>query len=216
MKKYIIKPSVSLDTISTAPLRRFGKQLMKYTIFGHSFLYNAAKNLSCTPISSSEELSNFSNYQGQRWAHDTIYVEHPFVKHLLIPESDSKDILLREVVADISNYILDHISVSELIFGVVKSIGLQASIPITEISSTAKIKCNLLKEYYHHVKNTTCTHQVRDYIWIASFPDIKSAIEHNAHSMENILSSTFDFTGELNGLGIGLKSKLKFYISYIQ
>ena len=89
-----------------------GKNLVRYTIGGHSILYNAAKTISCIPISSSEELSHFSNYQDQGWAHDTIYVEHPLIKHLLLPESDSKDILLREVVADISIIIVCYLQIN--------------------------------------------------------------------------------------------------------
>lgn len=228
MKKYVIAESV-VSNSDKPILQKIGKKvfnLSKDLLFSSTIrtVYNLAKSVNdVAVINTSQILKSFTNYKGESWIHDIVYVEHPRMPKVLIPESEFKNLLLREVISDISNYILDNLSVAELTFGVVSSSGggIGASFPVNQVNANAKINCQIAKSYYHHVTDTVRTNHKRNYIWIDVFPEIKSAVEHGAGSMENIIKSSFNFSAEL-GIAdmikgsLGMNKNMEFYISYMK
>lgn len=140
----------------------------------------------------------------------------------LIPSADYKNTILREIISDISNYILDNIAVKSMTFALVenKKGGLDATIPVKSINVDAKFDCNLSKSYFFHIEDTEKRNTSNDYLWIKAFPAICAAIDHNAKTMENIVTSSVDLSFNI-GIGDKIKGKVganlnsKFYINYV-
>lgn len=232
MKRVIISKNVDLngytskyDWVDSAVT--VGKAAFGATVFGLTGLAlvtadKIIKESETHIIESADELDNYIHCWNKPWE-KIVYIEHPRIKNYLIPEKDYKKYILREVVADISNYISDNIAISELTFGLVTSqvAGLGAGFPINEIQADAKLKCKISKSYCHHVTNVPCSNKKYNSIWIDTFKDIKSAIDNKAGSMENIVKSSFDFSISF-GLADTIKGvfnidkKLEFYIRYIK
>ena len=71
---------------------------------------------------------------------------------------DYKDYILREMVSDIANYIIDHLSPQKITIGIVsnKGIGAAAPIPVEEIVIDAKLHCNISSSYCIDFENSNC------------------------------------------------------------
>ena len=151
---------------------------------------------------------------------NTIYVAHPRKTNAFLRADDYKDYILREMVSDIANYIMDHLSPEKIAIGIIsdKEIGAAAPIPIENIVVDAKLHCNLSSNYFINFENSTAKSTTSEYVWIDKFPDVKAAVEHQVEKMEVIKETSVNLNAEVaaNGLFAMLKasSKIKFYIYY--
>ena len=134
-----------------------GKTVLKSVVLSHFGLIGAlatTKILNDNDLKNAKKItllqaSNFINASNSDWKLNAIYVEHPRRSNMLIPVKEYKDYILREMVADIANYIQDNIMISRLTIGIVSSFnnGLGATIPVHEINANAKIDCKVARDY---------------------------------------------------------------------
>lgn len=184
----------------------------------------AAKDNSITKITSVDQLRQFKNCITNEWKTKTIYIEHPHRKNVLIEAALYKDYILREMVADIANYITDHLDLSKLVIGLVSSSRANAkvNIPVQELNADATMKCNLDKNYIFSISDSHANPpENSSYVWISMFPDIISAVEHGSGKMEVRKTVTMDLDihaglGKAVGGVVGVKDKYEFYVTYVK
>lgn len=226
MKEYTIDKSVKLNNQITSNNNFFEKLKEKVKKIPPvivspipTLMYEYLKNVETNKITSTEQLSKFIT-QG-KWSHDVTYVGHPIFSNVLIPKKEYSDVLLHEIVADISSYILDNISVKELTFGCVSESNTKGNVsfPVKEIAVNAKCDCNISNSYYFHIEESQCQNQKQNHVWIDYFPEIKSAVEHKSAFMENIFEKNLGFSLDV-GLADTIKGafnynkNMKFYINF--
>ena len=208
-----------------------GKTVLKSVVLSHFGLIGAlatTKILNDNDLKNAKKItllqaSNFINASNSDWKLNAIYVEHPRRSNMLIPVKEYKDYILREMVADIANYIQDNIMISRLTIGMVSSFnnGLGATIPVHEINANAKIDCKVARDYVVNYIGSSKMNKNGDYVWIDKFPDVKSAVTHNVNEFEVIKETSIDLninasiSDTISG-AISAEKKMKFYISYSQ
>lgn len=229
MRKYIIDKSVNTESpnLRKAILkagvygRKWQTQLVALAAaFGIDRL-NAFVDNSVYRIKSEQELKTYRNYHNTYWKSETIYIEHPCYEHLLIEASTYKRNVIREMVADIQNYITDNLCVKKLVVGLIFSgaVDGENSVDIKECNSSSTIKVNLDRDFLFTMKDAEPRQTERKYTWIDQFPQIKSAVEHNAVSYESVETITEDVNVE-SGIARYLSAKFnskrheKIYIMY--
>ncbi len=186
----------------------------------------AAKELkdpSIRRITSIDELKEFKNGISGEWKKKTIYVKHPCFNNVLLEAGLYKDFILREMVADIADYISDHLDLSSLVIGIVASGkgSAKVKIPVQEINPGASLKCELDKNYLYSVFDThAIAPEKTDYVWINQFPDVKSAVLHGAGKMEITKKASFDLDVKIGAEKANVAAKAdkgqEFYISYVK
>ncbi len=182
---------------------------------------------SSLPISSRSELQKYQCATKSPWRHGVIYIEHPRCRQMLIPKKDYNNYILRDIIADIQNYITDHFAVSELVIGFVSSskfslsgdavLGSGIKVPVKSVNSNATFDCELSQTYMCRLLDTNRkkTKESHSYLWIDQFPDIISAVKHGTNKYESIQETSLFLVA--NGLGLlsGKKEKkVQLYISY--
>ena len=208
-----------------------GKTVLKSVVLSHFGLIGAlatTKILNDNDLKNAKKItllqaSNFINASNSDWKLNAIYVEHPRRSNMLIPVKEYKDYILREMVADIANYIQDNIMISRLTIGIVSSFnnGLGATIQVHEINANAKIDCKVARDYVVNYIGSSKMNKNVDYVWIDKFPDVKSAVTHNVNEFEVIKETSIDLninasiSDTISG-AISAEKKMKFYISYSQ
>lgn len=208
-----------------------GKTVLKSVVLSHFGLIGAlatTKILNDNDLKNAKKItllqaSNFINASNSDWKLNAIYVEHPRRSNMLIPIKEYKDYILREMVADIANYIQDNIIISRLTIGIVSSFNssLGATIPVHEINANAKIDCKVARDYVVNYIGSSKMNKNSDYVWIDKFPDVKSAVMHNVNEFEVIKETSIDLninasiSDTISG-AISAEKKMKFYISYSQ
>lgn len=166
------------------------------------------------------ETNKYTNATGADWSMGVLYAEHPRRNKELISLKEYKEFVLREMISDIANYIMDHISVSKMVIGTVSSLKIGANAKSSkQYDAEATIDCKLNSEYTFTCERTEPSGKQHEYIWIDRFPDVKAAVEHKSNKLE-IIKST-DLEGDL---GVNLTDlfkanvlggkKVKFYINY--
>ena len=138
-----------------------------------------------------------------------------------------KDNNLKNVLNDILNYILDHFALKHFAIGVVidSPTSVNANFSVKKLGFNACYDCALSAEYNitgHGLEKSKTSHQ---YDWIEKdFPDVFTAVEHNAKRFERI--ETIDKHSTISG-GLNLKlftpgvsyqheDKLRIYIYFEQ
>ena len=182
------------------------------------------KDTSITKITSLEQLSQYKNCISPEWKPNVIYVEHPHRQNVLIEASLYKDYILREMVSDVANYISDHLDLSKMVIGLITSgrANAKVNVPVQEVNADATLKCNLDKNYIYSVNDTRAiVVDDANYVWMGLFPDIVSAVEHQAGKMEirKKISMNLDVNAGLGkGIGgaIGAKKDYEFYVTYVK
>ncbi len=208
-----------------------GKTVLKSVVLSHFGLIGAlatTKILNDNDLKNAKKItllqaSNFINASNSDWKLNAIYVEHPRRSNMLIPIKEYKDYILREMVADIANYIQDNIIISRLTIGIVSSFNssLGATIPVHEINANAKIDCKVARDYVVNYIGSSKMNKNSDYVWIDKFPDVKSAVTHNVNEFEVIKETSIDLNVNANASNtvsgaFSTEKKMKFYISYSQ
>ena len=162
-----------------------------------------------------KQAKRFINASNSEWKVNHIYYKHPRNDNILIFHKDYKDYLIREMVADIANYIQDHIPVTRLIIGIVSSNKnkLQGTVSTQELNAKATIKCHLDEKYIVNYGERVSNKEPKsDYIWIDKFPDIKSAVEHNNMEFESSKEVDIEFNLDIGvSVALGLLGNIKFY-----
>ena len=246
MNKYIITDEVNTSQIKpedilwagagaakaaagAAGSRRFHRRLPPFAVLlsgqGERSAAMAAalamRDKSITKITTVKQLERYHNCISDEWKTKVVYVEHPHRKGVLIEATLYKDYILREMVADISNYIMDHLDLSKLVIGLIVSDkgNAKVKVPVEQVNAEATIKCNLNKNYLFSVCDTHAIPSDEEkYVWISQFPDIIAAVKHGSGKMEVRKKVTLDLdVGAGLGkakLGAGAKKNFEFYITY--
>ena len=93
----------------------------------------------------------FKNLSGERWLPNCKYISHPMNPNNYIEESCFKDFILREMLNDVANYILDNFGVSVLVIGIVVNKDyhgeLGMAIPVCNINTEAKLNVSVSQDY---------------------------------------------------------------------
>ncbi len=231
MKKYIITDAVDTSLIkpenvlwpgAAVAAVAFGfVPVVGFVPWTTTAVARAMRDRSVTKITTVDELCKYHNCISNEWKTKVLYVEHPHRKGVLIEAALYKDYILREMVADVSNYIMDHLDLSKLVVGLIVSDNGNAKVkvPVEQVNAEAAIKCSLNKNYLFSVCDT---HAVptdgAKYIWISQFPDIIAAVRHGSGKMEVRKKIALDLDV---GVGAGKasanadrKKEHEFYISY--
>lgn len=138
--------------------------------------------------------SNFKNLSGKEWNSKKEYVSHPINKNSFIERDCYKDFILREIMNDVVNYILDNFGVSFLTVGLVtnantsSNFDLGLSIPIVKINANAKINVSISQKYSFTGTGYEKSFTKHNYTWVDKFPEVITAVEHNAKSFERVES----------------------------
>ena len=180
------------------------------------------KSLSSQAISLPwSETCFYTNGTNAEWKIGALYAEHPRRNHVLIPVGEYKEYIKREMVADIANYIMDHLSVKRLVIGVVSSNKAKANadIPVSEVNVNASINCNIERNYIARYEDVRCSAFMHEYFWIDRFPDVRSAVEHQTKRFEVINETSVELevgakVAEKIGGAFNKEKKLQLYISY--
>lgn len=177
-----------------------------------------------TVISSTQELEKYVNCFGERWQNDVVYVEHPFHEGVLIDVTKYRDRILKEMITDISCYIMDAFPLKSITVGlnVSKNTKTDVDVSVETIETSAHGSVKIDKNYYYSVKNSVPTeHEAREYTWIKQFPNIINAVEHKSLSMENFeqistdLSVGFEFKEVFKSkFGFFDSQKRQLFVSY--
>lgn len=173
-------------------------------------------------ITTIEELDEYT-CMDESWNKDCIYVEHPQYPKKLIEAKLYKEKILREIAAEIYNYITDRISVKTIVVGVENknSFGIGGdNIPIADIVADASIKGSLSANYCYKVEDVACSNNTdREYVWIKYYPDIVAAANKNSGRLE--VKQTIKMNLDV-GLGISealkgalnMEHEYSFYVYY--
>lgn len=206
------------------PAAELAKKALKlYVLKGYSILDKKTRmNPKAYSLDTlkSQNVINLSSPDKHVWDLHAIYVAHPRRANAFLRVEDYKDYILREMVSDIANYIIDHLSPQKITIGIVsnKGIGAAAPIPVEDIVIDAKLHCNISSSYCIDFENSTARSTASEYVWIDKFPDVKSAVEHQAEKMEIIKETSVNLNAEAAASGLSamlkINSKVKFYIYY--
>ena len=169
----------------------------------------------------SEKLSDYTNLSGGKWETGCIYAEHPYIENGLVLRKEYNSYIQRDIIADISDYIMDNISAVALTVGIVYSsdMGGNAKIPVENVDIGASIKVEFSKGLYVHFENSLPPLEKKEQVWINRFPDIKSAVEHHAAHFESIqnisleLDTGINIAEAVNGGLFGKKNR-QIYVRY--
>ncbi|MBQ9208580.1 MAG: hypothetical protein IJ149_03220 [Oscillospiraceae bacterium] len=169
----------------------------------------------------SEKLSDYTNLSGGKWETGCIYAEHPYIENGLVLRKEYNSYIQRDIIADISDYIMDNTSVAALTVGIVYSsdMGGNARIPVENVDIEASIKVAFSKGLYVHFENSSPPLGKKEHVWINRFPDIKSAVEHHAAHFESIqnisleLDMGINIAEAVNGGLFGKKNR-QIYVRY--
>ena len=219
MNKYIIVKNDENSDIS----KKVFKVIKNTTMISLGGAFAAKKivdDINAKEITISQA-NDFINGSNSDWKLGAIYIEHPRKNKVLIPIKEYKDFILREMVADIANYIQDNIKVSRLTIGIVSSFnsGLGSTIPVNNLNVDAKINCKIAKDYVVNYVGSSKTKIRSNYIWIDKFPDVKVAVSHDVAEFEVIKETSIELnvganlSDTIKG-SISSENKMKFYISY--
>ncbi|MDO5445910.1 MAG: hypothetical protein Q4F31_09870 [Eubacteriales bacterium] len=175
-------------------------------------------------IHSAAELISYKNALPTDWKKNTLYIEHPLCRKVLIEASVYKDYILREMVADITNYVADHLDLQKYVIGLVASNHHRADacINVKDIDAEASMNIQLNKNYFMALQDSHANENPeRDYIWISRFPDIISAVEHKSGRMEVVKKIALDLdanVGMMKKMNAGIKAEkqYEFYIKYVR
>lgn len=157
-------------------------------------------------IKTVEELSEYSCVEDS-WKKDCIYVEHPRIPKLLIEASVYKDFILKNMMAEIFDYITDRIAVKKIVLGLENKgkMKVGASVPINSLVADAKITGSLNSSYVSTMENVSCTNDDnKEYPWLKYYPDIVAAVKKNAGKMEIKQSIKMNLE-----VGLGLSGAIK-------
>lgn len=172
------------------------------------------------------EKMKFRNLSGERWIPNCKYVSHPMKPNEYIEEPCFKDFILREMLNDVVNYILDNFGVSTLVVGIVVNKDyhgeLGVAIPVCNINAEAKLNVSISQDYTVRGTGYEKSRVKHEYTWIKKFPEIRTAVEHNAKTFERIenVDSSLSASLGFNSLAFGTNAeynqnkKLSIYISY--
>lgn len=192
--------------------------LKGYSIFDKKIIMNAkAYSLD---VLKSQNVINLSSPDKHIWDLHAIYVAHPRRANAFLRVEDYKDYILREMVSDIANYIIDHLSPQKITIGIIsnKKLDAEAPIPVENVVVDAKLHCNISSNYCIDFENSTAKSTPSEYVWIDKFPDVKSAVEHQVEKMEVIKETSVNLNAEAASGGLLAKFKansdIKFYIYY--
>lgn len=144
------------------------------------------KSSSVTKITTLTQLRRYRNCLSGEWKKRTVYIEHPCCQNVLIEAAEYKNQILQEMLSEISDYIMDHMAVKELIVGLISTSRVKgkAGVPMADDAAYANLSCQLEKSYRTHIKNARQRTEPREYVWIRRFPNVISAVEHDAGEME--------------------------------
>lgn len=168
----------------------------------------------------------FKNVSGEKWIPGCSYISHPINTNHYIEKNCFKDYILREMLNDVVNYILDNFGVSLLVVGIVVNKDfngeLGVSIPVCNINSEAKLNISVSQDYTVRGTEYEKSKIKHEYTWIKKFPEIKTAVEHNAKSFERIENIDSSLTASLGfdvpysdiNASCSQNKKLSIYISY--
>lgn len=175
-------------------------------------------------IESDEELSEYVNCLADDWKKNCIYIEHPILKKHLIEARQYKDYIIREMMADIADYITDHIAVKKIVVGLMSKSTLEAKaeIPINTVVSDANISGSLSKDYHFVMSDVPQSIEEEKYhIWIRNYPDLVTAVNKMAGKLEIVqkidveLDAGLGLKSVITGkLGMKATSSFEFYINY--
>lgn len=180
------------------------------------------KDATITKITSPEQLRQYKNCISRNWKTNVLYVEHPYMENVLIEAALYKNYILRDMVADIANYIMDHLELSKIVIGLVSAKHGESkfTVPVSNVNAEAHIKCNLSTKYMFSMKNTHINPNSKyEYTWINQFPDVIAAVEHKAGSYEVCDAVQMNLEAGINagvlfsGAAKGEKD-YEFYIAY--
>ena len=181
----------------------------------------ALRDKAITKITTVEQLRLYKNCVSDEWKTKVVYIEHPHRNGVLIESSLYKDYILREMVSDISNYIMNHLDLSKMVIGqVVSGKGYaKVKVPVNQLNAEATIECSLNKNYVFSVSDThVIPSDEEKYVWINQFPDIISAVKHCSRTMEMCKSVALALDVGLGygpaTVNAGAKKNYDFYISY--
>lgn len=239
MKCYKISKNVDIDNnmdfeianTSTNSLNNnlanLGKSIIKNELFSSlpvlavSMIIEKHNNKDVEIIESYEKLKKYSRCIDEEWKYNTLYVEHPKLKNALIPKKEYSSFILRDMIADIANYITNHFELYELTVGIVcsKSINANLTVPVNNIATSTKFDFDLSNNFCYHIEDTKININNNQNYWIDYFPHIKEAISSGAKRMDIVeetnINSSLEI--ELKGLGggkIGGKNGVSFFINY--
>lgn len=163
---------------------------------------------------------------GGNWQFGTNYLSHPVLKNEFIEASRYKDFILREILNDISGFILDHFAIENLAIGIVQEYNSTReggfSISVKNINANANYDLQISSEYNVSFRGLEKSKNPKKHIWIDNFPEVKMAVEHNAKGFERVekLNSVISasINAEFVAFGANVNGKnsdsLSVYISY--
>ena len=163
----------------------------------------------------------YQNATNADWKIKALYVEHPRRKQVLIPLKEYNDYIKREMVADIADYIMDHVPAKEVVIGIVssRSAGADAVVEVCDVNANANLSCKIERKYIVRYEGATSSNPKYEYTWIDQFPDVKSAVEHQTKRFEVINEAAVEMNAEVS-VTEKVKStfkkekKLQLYISF--
>lgn len=172
-------------------------------------------------IETKNELKKYKLCIGNTWNYKTIYVEHPKLKNCLIPKTEYSSFILRDMIADIANYITSNVELEELTIGIMSSKGGSAdiSVPVNDIATNTKFNFNISKNFCYHIEDTKINKDAMENYWIDIFPQFKQAISSNAKKVDMVEETNFSASlgidlKEIGGGKIGANSNITFFLNY--
>ena len=236
MKKYMIAEEINTNgmapkevlwegTQSLAPISKLAPNVggaAGILNAGIQFLAKKFNKEIITYINSAEQLSLYKNAISDSWRTNIVYVEHPYADKVLVEASQFKDYVLRDMVADLTDYIASQFDVKRLVVGRVvgKHVSAEATVKTIDLNPEAKILRTLDCSYNCVLYNAKATPSCRpNHTWVNLFPDVISAVSHQAESYENQININMDLNVDfglpekLKG-AFGAKSGYSFYITY--
>lgn len=196
MNKYRISKSVDAEcstSIMTANVNqnnimKFG--MLVFPVVGvpvaGALLLNELANKDVTEISTLDELNEYSCV-GDAWNKNCIYVEHPAIPKRLIEARLYRDYILKEIMAEIFDYITDNMAVKKVVLGLESKGKFKAgaNVPINELVVDATIAGSLNSNYIYTAEAIDCTNDTnKEYPWLKYYPDVVSAVQKKAGKLE--------------------------------
>ena len=183
---------------------------------------NPSSQKNITIIDTKEKLAGYSNATGENWNTHCYYLAHPQNEKILIQQEYYKSFLIRQMTAEIVEYIGAHMALKEIYVALVRTSKVkgEAAVPISTLKIGATLDCEVYSSYVFSAKdrNKTSIWNKPKFLWINSFPDVKSAVSGKSKSFETISECGYNFSAGLNASEIkaifGAEKALKFYIKY--
>ena len=163
----------------------------------------------------------YQNATNADWKLKALYVEHPRRKQVLIPFKEYNDYIKREMVADIADFIMDHVPAKEVVIGIVSSrnVGADAVVAVCDVNANANLSCKIERKYIVRYEGAASSNPKYEYTWIDQFPDVKSAVEHQVKHFEVINEAAVELNAEFSvpekvRSAFKKEKKLQLYISF--